>query len=183
MSRETDIEVSLLARTNMANAANSDMLISLHRNGWHDPGANGTEVIVYLNPTAADEALADLLMDELVSAGIQRSRGVKRMNMHMLRESKMTSILPELGFISNARANELFDGRFEYYVAAVVRSVCAFYGVPYNNEPQKQRARISLASYELPRQEAQMREHLAAIRAIPGFEDAWPVITDMTKSD
>jgi len=48
-----------------------------------------------------------------------------------------------------------------------------------DNTLPRQRARISLASYELPREEAQMREHLAQIRAIPDFADAWPVITDM----
>jgi len=184
MSRAEDVFVSLQERTNMANAANADLLISLHRNAFHDPSAHGTEIIVSMAPTTAELALACSMLENLAAAGIQRNRGVKRMNMHMLRESRMTSVMPELGFITNTRDNELFDMHFDAYAAAIVKSVCEYFGVAFNDGnnaapvQSDELYRVQVGAFRV-RENA---ERLMQLIIDAGF-DAFLVVPDRSRED
>ena len=130
-SRTTDIAVTLQQRTNQANAQNPDLFISLHRNAFTNPGANGTEIFVFTNPTAAETAAAIEIMDRLAVVGVQSNRGVKRGNFHVLRETRAPAMLIELGFITNVRDNQLFDSFLNEYADAIVMGVCTIFGVTY----------------------------------------------------
>jgi len=136
MSRESDIDVTLAQRTNRANAANADLFISLHRNAFTNANANGTEVWVFTRPTAAELGLAGEIMERLAQVGIQSNRGVKMGNYHVLRESRMPAVLVELGFITNAWDNELFDNKLEEYSVAIVKAACAALGIEFREEPK-----------------------------------------------
>ena len=131
MSRETDVFVELSERTRQANAANADLFLSIHRNGFHDPAAHGTEVVVSTNPTAQEMVMAAEILKQLIAVAVQRNRGIIRKNFHVLRESRMTAVMPELGFITNAIDNELFDTHLDDYAQAIAKSVCSFFGVDY----------------------------------------------------
>ena len=131
MSRETDVFVELSERTRQANAANVDVFLSIHRNGFHDPAAHGTEIVVFTNPTVQEMAMAAEILKQLIAVEVQRNRGIIRKNFHVLRESQMTSVMPELGFITNSRDNELFDMYLDAYAQAIAKSVCSFFGVAY----------------------------------------------------
>ena len=131
MSREADVFVELNERTRQANAANSDLFISIHRNGFHDPDAHGTEVVVSTNPTALEMVMAAEILKQLIAVGVQRNRGIIRKNFHVLRESRMPAVMPELGFITNERDNELFDMHLDAYAQAIAKSVCSFFETAY----------------------------------------------------
>jgi N-acetylmuramoyl-L-alanine amidase len=102
-SRDTDVFLSLAERTNKANRLNADVLISLHVNGFTDTRVRGFETFRFTNANARSTAFQNVMHDEIMKAmgtGIT-DRGRKSQNFHMLRESKMTSILTEVLFITN----------------------------------------------------------------------------------
>ena len=43
----------------------------------------------------------------------------------------MPAMLVELGFIKNAKDNELFDTKFDAYALAIAKGICAAVGEPY----------------------------------------------------
>ena len=131
MSRETDVFLALSDRTRQANAVRADLFVSIHRNGFHDPDAHGTEVVVSPNPTTQEMVIAAEILKELIDVGVQQNRGIKRKNFHVLRESRMSSVMPELGFITNTMDNELFDIYLDAYAQAIAKSVCSFFGAIY----------------------------------------------------
>lgn len=137
LTRTSDTAVSLAERTRMANAAGADLFVSLHRNSFVTTVPNGVEIWVYTTAGAVDVGAAAEVLEQLAVVGVQNNRGVKKGNYHVLRESKMTSMPIELGFISNAQDNALFDSHFDAYATAITRGVLAALGEPYK-EPGKQ---------------------------------------------
>jgi len=129
------------------------------------------------------------MLDELRLVGVQRIRGVLQKNFHVLRETRMTAVMPELGFVSNMRDNQLFDQHLDGYAQAIARSVCSYFGVAYippgetAPAPPRQLARIQLGAFTWPDDEAGARAALAQIRAIPGLGDAWLVIPEAQGGD
>jgi N-acetylmuramoyl-L-alanine amidase len=77
--------------------------ISVHANafgtGWND--ANGIETFIYPSRPAEAEKLAREVQHELIVATKMNDRGVKTANFHVLRETSMTAILVECGFMTN----------------------------------------------------------------------------------
>lgn len=132
MTREEDAYTSLTARTTMANNAKADLFVSLHRNSFTGAGANGVEIWVYTTAGNADVKAATEVLKRIMAVGAQSDRGIKKGNYHVLRESHMTSMLVELGFISNALDNQLFDKHFDAYAEAVAKGICAALGVEYS---------------------------------------------------
>lgn len=110
-TRTTDIFLSLDARTKKANNANADVLLSIHCNSATSGAARGFESHIFPNSGAATSAFQNVLHSEILKAlgtGIE-DRGKKQSNFHMLRESKMKSILTENLFVSNAADAKLLD--------------------------------------------------------------------------
>jgi N-acetylmuramoyl-L-alanine amidase len=103
-SRDTDVFLSLTERTNKANRLNADVLVSLHCNGFTDNRVRGFESFRFTNANARSTALQNVMHDEIMKSlgtGIT-DRGRKSQNFHMLRESRMSSILTEILFITNS---------------------------------------------------------------------------------
>ena len=94
-------DVPLKERTDKANKAKADILVSIHHNAktgkWGSWG--GTETYSYEANLPQAEKLAKMINDRVVSINGLRNRGTKKANFHMLRESSMTAVLPELGFM------------------------------------------------------------------------------------
>lgn len=95
-------DVSLVNRTNKANAENADYLISFHHNAYTGSWGNhgGTETLIQRSG-GKDEELAKTLNDAIVATLGLRNRGVKVQNLHMNRESKAVSCLVEVGFMDS----------------------------------------------------------------------------------
>lgn len=105
LTRTTDVFVPLAERTQAANHANADLLLSVHCNSSTNPAGNGFESYVYTTPGAASTAMQNVLHAEIfraIGGGIV-DRGKMQKNLHMLRESKMKSVLTENLFISNPK--------------------------------------------------------------------------------
>ena len=121
MTRSTDVFVPLSERSAISNRNNADMFVSIHRNAFNNPSANGVETFTRVNPPSAALSAAQNVQNELVRVGVQSNRGVKQANFSVLVNTRAPSILPEMGFITNARDNQLFDQNFDAYATAIAR--------------------------------------------------------------
>ncbi|MCL2751583.1 MAG: N-acetylmuramoyl-L-alanine amidase [Firmicutes bacterium] len=128
-TRSTDVFVPLLDRSRISNNAGADLFVSIHRNASTNPNANGVENWVYTNPSAKSLAAADLILSRIVNAGVQIRLGINRGNFSVLRETAAPSVLIELGFISNAEDNRLFDANFNAYANAIASGVLSSLGL------------------------------------------------------
>jgi N-acetylmuramoyl-L-alanine amidase len=123
LTRSTDVNVPLSERSAISNRNNADLFVSIHRNASTNTSANGVENFVFTTaPTNTVQSAFDVL-DEIVNAGVQNNRGVRRGNFAVIRNTNAPAMLLEMGFISNARDNQLFDQNFNAYAAAIARGI------------------------------------------------------------
>jgi N-acetylmuramoyl-L-alanine amidase len=96
-------DVPLLTRTNKANAEKVALVVSIHHNAfqgtWGSHG--GTEVITYMGSYPNAERLASIVLNRIVKEYALRNRGLKKANLHILRETNMDAILVEGGFMDS----------------------------------------------------------------------------------
>lgn len=125
MIRDDDSFIDLGDRCEIANKANADLFVSLHRNSY-DGEMNGVEIWVHNKEPMEDTKLAQNIMTQLVSAGISNNRGVRfgyvgmpNDNYYVNADTKMPSCLVELGFITDESDNKLFDENIESYAKAI----------------------------------------------------------------
>ncbi|MFG1734593.1 N-acetylmuramoyl-L-alanine amidase [Paenibacillus sp. 843] len=103
LSRSSDVFLELAERTRKANAADADILVSIHCNAGG--GAGGFESYRYTSANSGSVKLQNVIHTEVMSAikpfGVI-DRGEKAANLHMVRESKMPAVLTESLFIDVA---------------------------------------------------------------------------------
>jgi len=98
------VDVPLKDRTDRINSWNSDAHVSVHANGFGLSGWNsvrGIETYVYTSKPKGSLSLATKVQANLIKETGGKDRSVKAANFHMLRESHMTAILVECGFMTN----------------------------------------------------------------------------------
>ncbi|MEC0310198.1 N-acetylmuramoyl-L-alanine amidase [Paenibacillus lautus] len=103
LSRAKDVFLELKERTDVANKAGADLLVSIHGNAGG--GAGGFESFRHTNASAASRSLQNMLHTEIMAALKPFDvidRGQKAANLHMVRESKMPAVLTENLFIDVA---------------------------------------------------------------------------------
>lgn len=131
MTRETDVFIGLSERARIANAAGADALISFHRNSYEGTdNVNGVEFWIHNSRPEGAETLAQSMLDAVVKIGGLENRGVKygtitsaRDNYAINREANMTSMIIELGFITNAADNAAYDAYGESYAKEMAKAV------------------------------------------------------------
>lgn len=102
LTRESDINVSLLHRAQMANFANADIFVSVHANGASIPSINGMETYHYPG-SSNGKSLANLILNSMHDDFPDHEiRGVKSANFTVLRLTIMPAVLVECEFITNA---------------------------------------------------------------------------------
>ncbi|MGG3912853.1 N-acetylmuramoyl-L-alanine amidase [Rossellomorea vietnamensis] len=118
MTRTGDQTLSLSERSSLANRSNLDMYLSLHHNAG---GGTGFESYVF-NGSVPTQTLSyqKTIHDEVIK-GVQpfkvTDRGKKRANFHVLRETKMPSVLVEVMFVDNLKdVALLLDTKFRQSV-------------------------------------------------------------------
>ena len=128
MTREdNDTKVFLKDRVAIANASDADYFVSLHRNKGD---GYGIETWMTANAGEVTDILTKNVHNGLVSAGIQRDRGIKLgtdtgegSDYYVIGNTKMPACLIELGFINNGEDNRLFDENLESYAKAITKAV------------------------------------------------------------
>ncbi|KKI92829.1 cell wall hydrolase [Bacillus sp. SA1-12] len=98
-------DVPLSERTAKANREHVNLFVSIHANAhWNGrewTSAAGIETYVYLSKPRTAYQLAKNVQACLVKHTYRKDRGVKTANFHVLKETKMTAILVECGFMTN----------------------------------------------------------------------------------
>jgi N-acetylmuramoyl-L-alanine amidase len=133
LTHADDRDVPLRERTDRANAWKADLFVSIHANaageGWS--AAQGIETYVYDTRPPTAVALANAVQRNLIRMTGRPDRGVKSANFHVLRETKMTAILVECGFMTNRDECELLksDEYRRKCAAAIVSGIVTTYGL------------------------------------------------------
>lgn len=128
------IDVPLQKRTDYANRAGADVFVSIHANAFGPGGWNNTqgiETFVYTTKPQIAVNLANLVQKKLLEATGRPDRKVKPANFHVLRESHMTAILAECGFMTNKEEAELLksDDYRRKCAKAIAESLIEFYNL------------------------------------------------------
>ncbi|MBJ6363330.1 N-acetylmuramoyl-L-alanine amidase [Paenibacillus sp. GCM10012307] len=126
-------DVPLKERTDRANAWGASAYISIHANAngsdWNQ--AEGIETFVHTRPSPEALKLAEAVQRQLIRQTARRDRGVKTADFHVLRETKMPSILVECGFMTNREEAELLksDGYRRQCASAIIAGTVGVYGL------------------------------------------------------
>lgn len=136
-SRRNNSTMSLKARTDKANRAKADILVSLHNNSFSNKSANGVETFSYPG-SKSGARLSKAIQDELIATRLFKSnRGTKTANFHMLRESHMPGALTELGFISNEVDLKVILNKKNELATAVAKGILKYLGIGYKVQASK----------------------------------------------
>lgn len=152
MTRDDDTLPSLTERCTIANNAGVDYFISIHRNSA-DVEASGIEIWTANAASSEATALAQAVDDGLVEVGVAKNRGVSagsqdgRGDYMVLRNTEMSSILIEMGFIESYEDNRYFDQYVEEYAEAIAQAVVDTY-TEYQRGGGKDPADSSESAYE-----------------------------------
>ena len=123
MTRTDDSDIELDERAAIANDANADLFLSLHRNYTAgDKSAKGFEVWIHSTNSDTSRAIASAILEGLDKVGISEDRGVK-VGTQGDSEHNMTSVIAELGFMSNQEDLDLFNEHHEEYAIAIAEAV------------------------------------------------------------
>ncbi|MDI3234158.1 N-acetylmuramoyl-L-alanine amidase [Exiguobacterium antarcticum] len=128
-------DVPLIDRTNKANKAKADVLVSIHHNANTGKWGNwtGTETFTYTPASANPKsvALAKAVHPKLVKAMGLNDRGLKAADFHMVRESKMPAILTEGGYMDSVVDIKALrsDARLKLAGIAIADGVAAYLGL------------------------------------------------------
>ena len=101
LTRIDDRYVSLYERAAIANQVGAAMFISIHANFHPNSNVRGVEIFHYPDRVTSNR-LGKVLLDEMTKATGFSTLAVKTSpNMVVIRETQMTSVLVEMGFLSN----------------------------------------------------------------------------------
>lgn len=143
-------DVSLNTRTNTANAHYKKALsqygssnvkalfVSIHANACTGTWGNsqGIETFYYKGSSDSRKA-ADIIQKQLIAATGLVNRGIKTNDLHITRETIMTAVLCECGFMDNLKeANLLISDQYRATCAsAIVKGILSYLGITYINKP------------------------------------------------
>ncbi len=116
MTRNTDSFIPLAKRVEIASQAGANIFVSVHFNSSRSPEAQGIEVFFCDSKenrtrATASKKLADAVLSRVIRRTSATSRGVKKGNFFVIRETTMPAILVEGGFISNPEERVLLKSR------------------------------------------------------------------------
>ena len=125
LTRSSDVFVPLKRRVYFANKANCELFVSLHFNSCSTQIVKGIEIYYHSSSnykrSRASRGLANSVLSQMIKKTAAKSRGVKRGNFCVIRETKMPSILIEGGFMTNPQ--EMNNLRQQIYLEKLARAV------------------------------------------------------------
>jgi len=122
-TRTTDVYQTPLQKAELANEADVDYFVSIHRNSFpEDNVVSGVESLVY-DLSGVKYEMAQNINAQLETVGFV-NLGVKaRPNLIVLRRTKMPAVLVEAGFINSDTDNMLFDANFQAIAQAIADGI------------------------------------------------------------
>lgn len=135
MTRHTNTYPTLQERARKANSNKCNLFVSFHHNSATTPEARGTEVYFWGSGQGRHSRTGKRLADDVYSYLLQNlhsePRGIKEANFHVLRETKMTAILLEPGFLSNREELEFLKqaNTADLIARATLYGIQKYYGL------------------------------------------------------
>lgn len=124
MTRNSDIELDLDPRVQIAERADADLFVSIHANAINlsRPDVNGLETYYY---SGAGARFARTVHDVVLQMMGMRDRRVRQARFYVLRRTSMPAILVEVGFVTGAEdINNLRDPEWRSRMAnAIARGI------------------------------------------------------------
>ena len=117
----------LKARVEISNNEKPDVFVSIHANKYYKETAHGIETYYYQG-SAASEDLARKIQGNLINDTGRFDRGIKRGNgLYVVNNTDATSVLVELGFISNPEEeSQLTDPAYQkIYAQSIAKGIIA----------------------------------------------------------
>ena len=116
MTRNSDAFVPLSRRVEIADQASGDLFVSVHCNSSRTPMAKGIEIFFFDDKeektrASSSKKLADAVLGRVLRRTLASSRGVKKGNFFVIRETTMPAILVESGFLSNSEERSALRSR------------------------------------------------------------------------
>ena len=127
------IDIPLTTRTNAANNWGADLWVGIHANGigtvWND--AHGTETWIHTSASQASLELATRVQAGLVRAIGLADRGIRRGNLHEVRETNCPAILIEHAFMTNREEAALLrnDAFRRTCATSNVNQIASYFGL------------------------------------------------------
>lgn len=122
-TRTEDIYQTPYEKAMIANDANADFFVSIHRNAMPIPGTgSGVETLVY-EDRGIPGTMARNVNQELADLGFTDLGVSTRPNIVVLRRTKMPAVLVEAGFIDNPADNALFDEKFDQIAQGIADGI------------------------------------------------------------
>jgi N-acetylmuramoyl-L-alanine amidase len=126
LTRNSDIEIDLEPRVQMAERANATLFVSIHANsmGMDRPDVNGVETYYY----ASGAELAQTIQDSIISSLGMTDRGIRQARFYVLRRTSMPAVLVETGFVTGSEdAPRLANASFQSQMAtAIARGILQY---------------------------------------------------------
>lgn len=124
----TSNTTSLAERVRMANEWPANYFISIHCNSNVNPAINGTEVYVYELYSQA-YFMGQHILNNIVNYVGTLDNGVRvNRSLYVLRRTNMTSLLIELGYLSNVEdAQKLRDNQYDF-AYGIYQGILQYFG-------------------------------------------------------
>jgi N-acetylmuramoyl-L-alanine amidase len=133
LTRSRDIFVPLARRTKIANKEKAAAFVSIHFNSSSNRAAKGIEIYFHeardRDRARASKKLASAVLLTMLHETAAASRGIRKGNFHVVRETEMPAILVEGGFMTNYEERfSLKDRRYlESLARGIARGIEAFF--------------------------------------------------------
>lgn len=127
MTRQRDEYVSIARRAEFVNDHQPDLLISVHYNSASSSEIQGVEIFYHgsklwsLFSEDPSKKIAENVLSYFLKKTGAKSRGVKRANFYVLKQTQVPSILIEGGFISNRE--ECSKLKNDLYIQKIVEGI------------------------------------------------------------
>ncbi|MCL2483814.1 MAG: N-acetylmuramoyl-L-alanine amidase [Firmicutes bacterium] len=128
-TRHTDVFVPLSERSAISNRIGADLFISIHRNSSAHSSSNGLETYVFLAPSQSTLKLAENIHKQLLGTSGMIDNGIKRATFSVLKSTSAPSILLEVGYLSNAEDNRLFDQNLDSNAQSIANAIMEHFNI------------------------------------------------------
>lgn len=111
----TSSTTSLAERVRLANEWPANYFLSIHCNSNPNPEINGSEIYIYRLGTQAQWLAEDIMLGINQMTGTNNNGIWVRPSLYVLRNTDMTSLLIELGYLTNpSDATKLRDDQYQF---------------------------------------------------------------------
>ena len=137
MTRDTDTNIGLYERARIANENFADLFISIHGNSFPDNRAVSGLEVYYMRADKSQIKIEDQypfaksIHDEIIKSTGALSRGIKTNPYVVIRETKMSAVLIESGFLSNPQEESLlYSDEYQNYLAeGIIKGIESYFEI------------------------------------------------------